>query len=71
MTYTVDLDKWYAHESLDRTYMILDMFDEYVIKHPFVNQSHDLLAQARELESLMCDLYQAIAREGDKYESVL
>lgn len=70
MTHLVNIDKWHAHESLDRTYMIMDMFDEYVIKHPFVDQSPELLAQARELESMMHDLYQAIAREGDKYEGV-
>lgn len=64
------LNKGYAHESLDRTYVVMDMFEEYVAKHPFVGQTPELSRQAQEIIDRLFDLYQSIGREGDKYENI-
>lgn len=66
----VKLDAGFAHESLDRTFLVMDMFDEYVVKHPFVGQNQELLLMAREITDKMSDLYQAIGREYVKYENI-
>ncbi len=66
----IELNKWYAHESLDRSYLVMDMLDEYVIKHPFVEQSPELLKQANDVMEKLYELYNAIAKEGIKYENI-
>lgn len=66
----VKLDVGFAHESLDRTFLVMDMFDEYVANHPFVKQTPELLTKAQELIEMMSDMYQAIGREYAKYENI-
>lgn len=63
------LDSWYAHESLDRMYVVMDMFNTYVREHPFVASTPDLEQKADQLSESLYEMYNAISAEGMKYES--
>lgn len=65
----VKLDQWYAHESLDRMYVVMDMFNLYVREHPFVSKTPELEQKADRLSSALYEMYNAISEEGLKYES--
>lgn len=65
----VVLDQWYAHESLDRMHLVMEMFNLYVHDHPFVEKTPHLKARAEKLSEDMMAMYQMIGREyGDYYE---
>lgn len=62
----VILDQWYAHESLDRMFLVMELFHEYVLDHPFVEKTPHLKTQAEKLGEDMMEMYQQIGREyGD------
>jgi len=65
----VQLDEGYAHESLDRMFVVMDMFNSYVREHPFVAMTPELEEKADRLSSALYDMYNAISSEGMKYES--
>lgn len=70
MVNNVVLNEWFAHEALDRTYLSLDQFEEYVAKHPFIDQTPHLKEQAEKVISVMHDMYQMIGTESFKnYEN--
>ena len=65
----VDLNIGYAHEALDRAFIMNDMFDGYLVNHPFISQNDHILEKAEEISSLMFDLYQLISNEYfERYE---
>ena len=65
----VVLDQWYAHESLDRMFLVMEMFNQYVLDHPFVDKTPHLKARAEKLSTDMMEMYQRIGSEyGDMYE---
>ena len=66
----IELNTTFAHESLDRMYLIMDMFDEYVVKHPFVSQTPELLEQAQDLAEKMYLMYNNIGRVYSRYEDI-
>ena len=64
------LNKWLAHEALDRSYLLLDQFEEYVAKHPFVAQTPHLKEHADNVISIMHDMYKMIGTESyNNYEN--
>lgn len=63
----VKLDKWFAHEALDRVYLILDMFEEYVGRHPVISQTPHLIEKALEISDSMGKFYQLVSNETAKY----
>lgn len=66
----VKLDVFYAHEAVDRAHLIEDMFDAYLITHPFVAQTPKLKEQAEKVSEALFDMYQMISNEYyDRYES--
>lgn len=66
----VELNVGYAHEALDRAFLIEDMFDGYLIEHPFVSQIPHLKEQAGKVSEELFTLYQMISNEYFKrYES--
>jgi hypothetical protein len=65
----VELNIVYAHEALDRAFLIEDMFDGYLVNHPFVSQNAKLKEQAEKISSDLFDLYQTISKEYERYES--
>lgn len=68
--YKTKLDKYHAHEALDRAYLSVDQFEEYVAKHPFVSQTQHLSEHADKVISMMGKMYQMIGTEIDKnYEN--
>lgn len=65
----VVLDQWYAHESLDRMFLVIEVFNSYVLEHPFVDKTPHLKLQAEKLNEDMVEMYQQISREyGGQYE---
>ena len=69
-TEEVELNVGYAHEALDRAFLIEDMFDGYLVEHPFVSQNPHLKEQADKVSEALFVLYQMISNEYFKrYES--
>ena len=69
-TKEVELNVGYAHEALDRAFLIEDMFDYYLLEHPFVSQNPHLKEQADKVSEALFDMYQMISNEYYKrYES--
>ena len=63
------LDKFHAHEALDRTFLANEIFESYVIEHPFVFKNEKLRNSAKEILEAMFDLYQMISKESlDLYD---
>lgn len=66
---TVELDQFHAHEALDRTFLVSEMFDGYVLDHPFIFKNEKLMKEAEEISFAMFNLYQNISNESlDKYD---
>lgn len=66
----VELNVFYAHEAFDRAHLIEDMFDAYLMTHPFISQTPKLSEQAEKVSEALFDLYQMISNEYyDRYES--
>ena len=57
----VTLDKFHWHEALVRTHMVRDLFYDFVLSHPAIEQDDTLAAQAEVIMGLLGDLYQSIA----------
>ena len=51
---TRQLDDFHYHEALDRSYLVLEMFNEYVLEHPVIEKHKELKKEADRLSS---DLY--------------
>lgn len=69
-TEEVELNVGYAHEALDRAFLMEDMFDGYLVDHPFISQNPHLLEQADKVSEALFDLYQMISNEYfRRYES--
>lgn len=63
------LDQWYAHESLDRMFLVMEMYGQYVLDHPFVEQTPELKERGDKLIEQMMEMYQHIGRVyGERYE---
>jgi hypothetical protein len=66
----VKLDVFYAHEAFDRAHLIEDMFDGYIMTHPFIAQTPKLKEQAEKVSEALFDMYQMISNEYfERYES--
>lgn len=63
------LDKWYAHESLDRMYIVMESFNLFINEHPFVAQTPELKLLADDISDRLYQMYNAISIESDKYEN--
>lgn len=56
------LDKFHYHEAIDRTFMIMEMVDNFLIEHPLFRKLNDCKKDANEIMDRLCDLYQKIAK---------
>lgn len=63
----ITLDQWYAHESLDRMFLVLEMYNQYVLDHPFVHHTPHLKQRAEQLYEDMAKMYHEIGREYSNY----
>jgi len=50
------------HEAMDRTWMLLETFDAYVVQHPSVALCPEAFAMATHARSLMAEVYRIIGR---------
>jgi hypothetical protein len=58
------MDKFHRHEALDRTHVIMDSIDNYLLGHPYILENkkyNDLVAQAF---MLLHEVYQSIGTES-------
>jgi hypothetical protein len=53
-----------SHELMDRTSLLLESWESYVLDHPSCVLNFELYQRATEIINLMCDFYQ-IAAEND------
>lgn len=51
------------HEVLDRTYIVNENFQEYILNHPYIVLQPKLFAKAFNLLEELFDLYQEIGKE--------
>ena len=61
MKRTNRLDEYHWHEALDRAFLAVEWFDEFVEKHPAVRRTPSLRKMARELTDGLASFYQAVA----------
>ena len=52
------LDKFHAHEALDRAFIMSEMFGLSVLEHPFIFKNEKLKEKAEEISQGLFDLYQ-------------
>jgi len=57
------LDTSHCHEALDRVFVLSSMFDEFVVEHPAVSRTPELLRQAKQVSDALGELYQALGGE--------
>lgn len=64
----VTKDPFAAHEVLDRAFMVSDLFDTFLGKHPFVVATPELNDAALKLSDLLGEFYQLAGKyalDGD------
>ena len=58
-----NLDKFHRHEALDRTHLLLNNVDEYLLQHPYVASNEEYNQLAQEAFDKLHRLYQLIGTE--------
>jgi len=56
-----ELDEYHWHEALDRAFLAVEWFSEFVEDHPAVRRTPKLRKMARELTDGLASFYQAVA----------
>jgi hypothetical protein len=49
------------HELLDRSYLVMELFGQYVLEHHALESLPELKAQAEAVHQALFDFYQAVA----------
>jgi len=60
------LTEFHWHEALDRAFVAMDSFNQYVAEHPAIEQTAALKKQAGQISELMYRLHNSIPAEPDK-----
>jgi hypothetical protein len=60
----IEIDGFSLHEALDRSYVAMDHFHEYVQTHPCIDQDPELNALAETALNSLMALYQKIAEKS-------
>jgi hypothetical protein len=60
------MDKFTAHEAMDRAHLIADIFDKHLRLHPFIAGQPELANRAEQIADQLGALYQAIGQISDK-----
>lgn len=55
-----NLDEFYYHEALDRSYIVTDMVDKYLFEHPVVQKHKELKKRIKKAVKLLVESYQLI-----------
>ena len=53
-------DIYHAHEALDRSYLALQIFENMLVDHPFVNGNLEVKAEVDAVADRIAGLYQMI-----------
>lgn len=65
-----NMDKFHAHEALDRSLIALEFFSVYVCKHLFIHKNTVLHNMALKIEQDMNNLYQKIGQVVNEEEDI-
>lgn len=52
------IGKLYYHEALDRSYLIIQMVEDYLIKHPATNAHPEIKEKIEKAQELLSEAYQ-------------
>lgn len=56
-------DDYHRHEALDRTNMLMEMVERYLLEHPYIQADTMLTETAEHVCSSLMHIYQAIGKE--------
>ena len=56
------IDNYHAHEALDRTYLVMDMVEIYLLDHPYISSDIDLKEMLEEVSDKLMKVYQLIGQ---------
>ena len=63
-------DEFGYHEVIDRTHLLIESIDIFLIQHPLVQVNENYLALAEDAQRLLCELYQKVSSDSfDKFDS--
>lgn len=63
-----NLDEFYYHEALDRSYIVVNMIEDLLIEHPVIKKHKNLKKQVKKAQQLILDAYQEIGgRENELF----
>lgn len=65
-----NMDKFHAHEALDRSLMALEIFSTYVCKHLFIHRNTKLHNMALKIEQDMNIFYQKIGQAVNEEKDI-
>lgn len=63
------LDKFHRHEALDRTYILMDSIDSYLLEHPYIADNLEYVQIATDAFNSLHNLYQKIGTENEKVDN--
>lgn len=64
MAKKLKLTKFHYHEALDRSAIMLDMIDRYLIQHPVCKLDKDVANLVEEAADKMFEAYQLLGKKG-------
>lgn len=64
------MDNFLAHEALDRTFMLMTTFNDFICNHQFIQNNPEFEKQADEIVDKMSALYRAIAAKRFEEDSL-
>ena len=65
---TNNQDQFLAHEVLDRTSIVQEMVDNYLLRHPYVAFNSDVFSLIEQASDALAKAYQLIG-EGKRHET--
>ena len=62
------LDKFGYHEVIDRSFLLLEMFYDFVDSHPVVKKNQALREKSDEIGTALAEFYQLAASASDDFD---
>lgn len=57
------MDKFHRHEALDRTYLLMENIDTYLLNHPYIQSNDRYVNLVNEAFNRLHEVYQLIGNE--------
>jgi hypothetical protein len=54
------LDQFYYHEALDRAYIVANMIEDVLVKHPVIKKHKELRKRIKQAQRLILEAYQLV-----------